>query len=235
MDEVRDQVERLASLMSESMSSLLSRQLNQGSFFSVPGKRYALTLQLMLKRSKRKQNQSRSPKVSRTKRQSMGMTVDQPAEDMTSTVPDQQQSQSHDSDQQQTPQQQQLLPQHSEELPQSQHPQPLQQVQQHHPPMDQFGATTYEAPVYTMQDNRMHSSHPQGVPMVPEHYAHQQHHPAFTADQIWRDVEQQNTQSGLEQTWISDQTLGGQSFSQHGMDAFMIPTEYLPVIPQQIW
>lgn len=185
----------------------------------------------MLKRSKRKQNQSRSPKVSRTKRQSMGMSVDQSAEDMTPAAADQQQPQSHDAEQQQTPQQQ-LLPQHNEELPQSQHQQPLQQqLPQHHPPMDQFGAT-YEAPGYSVQDNRMHT---QAVPMMPEHYAHQLHHPAFTADQIYRDVEQQNPQSGLEQTWISDQTLGGQSFSQHGMDAFMIPTEYLPVIPQQIW
>ncbi len=58
-------------------------------------------------------------------------------------------------------------------------------------------------------------------------------HPSFAeAEQIWRGLEQA---TGDLPTWISDQSLGGQSFSQHGMDAFIIPPDYLPVAPQQIW
>lgn len=34
--------------------------------------------------------------------------------------------------------------------------------------------------------------------------------------------------------WISDQTLGGNTFLQNGMDAFLLPTDYLPPAPQ-IW
>jgi hypothetical protein len=33
-----------------------------------------------------------------------------------------------------------------------------------------------------------------------------------------------------------DHSLGGNSFSQHGMDAFIMPTEYLPqAAAPQIW
>lgn len=56
---------------------------------------------------------------------------------------------------------------------------------------------------------------------------------AYTsADHIWRGFEM--TSNEQLPVWISDQTLGGNSFSQNGMDAFLLPTDYLPPTPQ-IW
>jgi hypothetical protein len=56
--------------------------------------------------------------------------------------------------------------------------------------------------------------------------------PVTDADQIWQGFEM-TAQEQLP-VWISDQSLGGQSFSQHGMDAFLLPNDYLPAAPQ-IW
>jgi hypothetical protein len=33
--------------------------------------------------------------------------------------------------------------------------------------------------------------------------------------------------------WLSDQSLGGHTFQQFGMDAFLLPHDYLP--PPQLW
>lgn len=51
-------------------------------------------------------------------------------------------------------------------------------------------------------------------------------------DQIWRGFE--TTANEQLPVWLSDQTLGGASFSQNGIDAFLLPPEYLPPAPQ-IW
>ncbi|KAJ7275211.1 hypothetical protein B0H12DRAFT_1086259 [Mycena haematopus] len=61
---------------------------------------------------------------------------------------------------------------------------------------------------------------------------HQPHLHASDADQIWRGFEM--TASEQLPVWISDQTLGGNSFSQNGMNAFLLPQDYLPPTPQ-IW
>ncbi|KAF9029217.1 hypothetical protein BDZ89DRAFT_1091823 [Hymenopellis radicata] len=55
------------------------------------------------------------------------------------------------------------------------------------------------------------------------------------ADHIWRGLAI-HAAAEHEQTpvWISDQSLGGQMFTQHGMNAFLLPTDYLPPVPQ-IW
>jgi len=53
-----------------------------------------------------------------------------------------------------------------------------------------------------------------------------------TADNIWRGFEATNNDQLP--VWISDQTLGGNSFQQHGMDAFLLPQEFFPPAPQ-IW
>jgi len=52
------------------------------------------------------------------------------------------------------------------------------------------------------------------------------------ADRIWRGFEA----TAIEQlpVWLSDQSLGGNSFSQNGIDAFLLPNDYLPPAPQ-IW
>ena len=51
-------------------------------------------------------------------------------------------------------------------------------------------------------------------------------------DQIWRGFEQ--TSAEQLPVWLSDQSLGGQSFSQNGIDAFLLPPDYLPS-GAQIW
>ncbi|KAF5348006.1 hypothetical protein D9758_010014 [Tetrapyrgos nigripes] len=56
-------------------------------------------------------------------------------------------------------------------------------------------------------------------------------HPA-EADQIWRGFEITSTEQLP--VWLSDQALSGNSFSQNGMDAFLLPADYLPPYPQ-IW
>ncbi|KAJ7900168.1 hypothetical protein B0H14DRAFT_2672565 [Mycena olivaceomarginata] len=61
---------------------------------------------------------------------------------------------------------------------------------------------------------------------------HQPHLHATDADHIWRGFEM--TASEQLPVWISDQTLGGHSFSQNGMNAFLLPQDYLPPTPQ-IW
>ena len=50
-------------------------------------------------------------------------------------------------------------------------------------------------------------------------------------DNIWRGFESTSTEQLP--VWLSDQTLGGAPFSQNGIDAFLLPTDYLPA--PQIW
>ncbi|KAI5835311.1 hypothetical protein K523DRAFT_411672 [Schizophyllum commune Tattone D] len=52
------------------------------------------------------------------------------------------------------------------------------------------------------------------------------------AEHIWDRY--QRTSSEQLPVWISDQTLGGQRFSQEGMNAYLLPNEYMPPAPQ-IW
>ncbi|KAJ3494225.1 hypothetical protein NLJ89_g10853 [Agrocybe chaxingu] len=169
-----DRVDRLARLMAE-----------------IPGKRYALTLQLMLKRSKRRQT-SRSPKVSRDSQRSLVMPVDQAPNPHAPAVANTQ----------------------------------YRAVE----PFSPVYETTYRA------DVSMHHSHAGHVPamnQMPQMFTQHVGHPTFTeADQILETLDR--TDVAQLPVWISDQSLGGQSFSQHGMDAFIIPTEYLPAAPQ-IW
>ncbi|KAL1748582.1 hypothetical protein HDZ31DRAFT_29427 [Schizophyllum fasciatum] len=68
---------------------------------------------------------------------------------------------------------------------------------------------------------------PGGADVQP--YAHRY---PMDADRIWRGFER--TASEQLPVWISDQTLGGQRFSQEGMNAYLLPNEYMPPAPQ-IW
>jgi len=58
--------------------------------------------------------------------------------------------------------------------------------------------------------------------------------PGYVADvnNIWRGFEA--TSADQLPVWLSDQSLGGNSFSQSGIDAFLLPSDYLPPAPQ-IW
>jgi hypothetical protein len=55
---------------------------------------------------------------------------------------------------------------------------------------------------------------------------------AANADYIWRGFEATSTEQLP--VWLSDSSLGGSSFSQDGIDAFLLPNDYLPPAPQ-IW
>jgi len=155
--EIREQIETLASLMSE-----------------IPGKRYALTLQLMLKRSmKRKSGSaSRSPKLPRESYQPQ-LKVERPAS------------------------------------------MAVNQVVNPTPPA-----------VYDPSAGAMVS--PQGFPVYPATY------PGYVAnaDHIWRGFEAATAEQLP--MWLSDQSLGGNQLSQSGIDAFLLPPDYLPPAPQ-IW
>ncbi|THV06007.1 hypothetical protein K435DRAFT_773506 [Dendrothele bispora CBS 962.96] len=156
MYEIRSQVEHLANLMAE-----------------LPGKRYALTLQVMLKRFKKRKSTStsRSPRTSRDPQRPM--MVEHPSTGSAQTMP---------------------------------------------------FSPSYEGSVSHQQD-------PSGSQYQSQMYPQHQFHPA-EADQIWRGFEM--TSSEQLPVWVSDQTLGGNTFSQNGMDAFLLPSDYLPPGPQ-IW
>ncbi|KAF9456161.1 hypothetical protein BDZ94DRAFT_1292962 [Collybia nuda] len=187
MPEIRNQVERLANLMSE-----------------IPGKRYALTLQLMLKRSKKRKagSLSRSPKTNREPHRPLAMIVDNPAANNITGGPN-------------------VHPRHQESYP----PQ-------------------YDAAFPSVSENQIHGVHIPGTlhhnqqhQQPPHQHSYQQpppHHPHYTtdADHIWRGFEM--TANEQLPVWISDQSLGGNSFSQNGMDAFLLPNDYMPPAPQ-IW
>jgi len=84
---------------------------------------------------------------------------------------------------------------------------------------------------FPSQDYTGHSVEPTDHPM-PQHYPHLPYPHSVDIDQIWRGTEQ--TSSDRLPVWMTDHSLGGTSFSQHGMDAFIMPTEYVPAAPQ-IW
>jgi hypothetical protein len=153
MEEIRLQVERLAGLMSQ-----------------IPGKRYAITLQLMLKRAKRRKtaSSSRSPKIPRELPRNMSMVLD---------------------------------------MQQNVHTSPENYAQKYD--------VAYSSPEAMQQMQ---------IGMMPQQTAE--------VDNIWRGFEM--TSNEQLPVWISDQSLGGNSFSQQGMDAFLLPADYLPPAPQ-IW
>jgi len=156
--EIREQVETLTSLMSE-----------------IPGKRYALTLQLMLKRSMKRKSgpSSLSPKLPREAYQPK---VERPASMAVNQV---------------------------------------------------VNPTPMSPSVYDPSSAGAIVS-PQGLP------AYSAAHPGYiaNADYIWRGFEATSTEQLP--VWLSDQSLGGASFSQSGIDAFLLPNDYLPPAPQ-IW
>ena len=145
---------------------------------TVPGKRYALTLQLMLKRGMKLKSGSTSlsPKFP-LPRESYPAKVERPA---------------------------------SMAVNQVVNPTP----------------TGISPNVYDPSAGAMVS--PQGVPVYPAT------HPGYmaNADYIWRGFEATSTEQLP--VWLSDQSLGGNSFSQSGIDAFLLPNDYLPPAPQ-IW
>jgi hypothetical protein len=86
-------------------------------------------------------------------------------------------------------------------------------------------------PVSPTYDNHF-TAHPEAMAHLaqgiqPQHYGQF----AANIDTIWRGFESTSTEQLP--VWLSDQTLGGASFSQNGIDAFLLPNDYLPT--PQIW
>ncbi|OBZ79930.1 Transcriptional activator of proteases prtT [Grifola frondosa] len=164
IQEIRTLVERLSALLSE-----------------VPGKRYALTLQLMLKRFRKRKSlsTSRSPKTAREQRhRSQSDAAGYSSDAISQSVNSQQ---------------------------------PI--------------SPTFDSP---------YSAHPEAMGQmhmgVPQQQFAQQYAPNI--DHIWRGFEA--TANEQLPVWLSDQSLGGASFSANGIDAFLLPNDYLPPAPQ-IW
>ena len=172
IEEVRTQVEKLANLLSE-----------------IPGKRYAVTLQLMLKRSRKRTrvSQSRSPTLSREARHHRTGSMDYASDHngVGGTVPSDQQGQGGP-----TSSQEPVTPAYE-----FSHQPMAAQMQMMHEPQ---GTVAFDSRV----------------------------------DNIWRGFE--TTSNEQLPVWLSDQTLGGNSFQQNGMDAFLLPHEFFPPAPQ-IW
>jgi hypothetical protein len=167
IEEVRSQVEKLAGLLSE-----------------IPGKRYAVTLQLMLKRARKRNrvSQSRSPTLARENhhRRTASMEYASDHNGTGGNAPSDQQGQG---------------------VPPSQEP---------------------VSPAYDFNHAAMAGQ---------MHVVHDQHG-NVTFDNIWRGFE--TTSNEQLPVWLSDSTLGGNSFQQNGMDAFLLPHEFFPPQPQ-IW
>ncbi|PPQ63001.1 hypothetical protein CVT24_006107 [Panaeolus cyanescens] len=181
INEIRTQVERLAEMMA-----------------NIPGKRYALTLQLMLKRSKiGRTTPSRSPKVSRDSQRSLVMNVDL-QNDPNNSVP-------------------------FASLAQTRNPEPFSPV---------YGVAPGNYPNHDGQ--RQHGAY---MPInAMNHHQHYGHIPSSNypeAERILQNLE--HTSTDQLPVWISDTSLGGHSFSQHGMDAFIMPPEFLPAAPAPVW
>lgn len=171
IEEARTQVEKLAGLLS-----------------GVPGKRYAVTLQLMLKRARKRNrlSQSRSPTISRENRHHRTNSMEY-ASDHNGTsgnVPSDQQAQGA--------------------------PPPQEPVS----PAYDFNHAAMAAQIRMVHDQHGNVTFPPSV------------------DNIWRGFEA--TSNEQLPVWLSDQTLGGNSFQQNGMDAFLLPHEFFPPAPQ-IW
>jgi len=174
--EVLEQVERLVTLLSD-----------------IPAKRYAFTLQLMLKRSRRRvNNPNRSPHLIREPRR-------------TSANLNQSASIGHSTS----------IPQHYGRA------------------LDLY--STYEPP-YSSQDIQItqgnHLMHQSINPATQQFMTQLPHSIGFSEAEILRRLE--TTETNQLPVWISDESLGGESFPQQGMDAFLIPPEYLPN-STQIW
>ncbi|KAL0071822.1 hypothetical protein AAF712_000744 [Marasmius tenuissimus] len=160
--EVKNQVERLARLMSE-----------------IPGKRYAVTLEVMLKHFQNRSS-SLSPKTSRAEPNTQGQPGHQNPAQMNT---------SHN-----------VMRQNPSEIPYS---------------------PSYGAFPHPQQNQHM------GQLPAQQQYAYHE------ADHIWSGFE--TTSNEQLPVWISDQTLGGNQFSQHGMESFLLPPEYSQAQPHQIW
>lgn len=159
------------------------------SLLVVSGKRYALTLQLMLKRfRKRSASTSRSPRTARPRSQSTASYTPE----ATAPAPSQQPTSS------------------AFEGPYSNHSSANAMGQMHH-----MG----------------YSQHPHPQPQ-PQPMAQYPPNADPNIDLIWRGFDTASNEQLP--VWLSDQTLGGGSVMQNGMDAFLLPNDYLPPAPQ-IW
>lgn len=185
----------------------------------VPGQRYALTLQVMLRRAKKRRHQSssRSPATTSRENQRSSMTLDHPSGLSLNAMSVSQHRNSEQLQGQFGP-----PPQYpGSDSPGYNHSMSQQNQQRVHP-----------------QQSHGHLSHtnqqlqPYSVSAPMHHHCLQHNGGPTDAEHIVHDY--RLTANEQLPVWISDQTLGGNTFLQNGMDAFLLPTDYLPPAPQ-IW
>ena len=89
-----------------------------------------------------------------------------------------------------------------------------------------LGVMNHESfsPTYDPSFAGPEGAHQLQMSMIPHHIS--------DVDSIWRGFEM--TSSEQLPVWRSDQSLGGSTFSQQGMNAFLLPADYLPPATQ-IW
>jgi len=106
---------------------------------------------------------------------------------------------------------------------------------QHYGRTSEMYPAAYDAYPSQMHGHHGYNTHIMHTPInsMPHHHVGQLPHTNFPeAEQFLRGLDQ--TEVAQLPVWLSDQSLGGQSFSQHGMDAFIIPPDLFPPTTQ-IW
>lgn len=109
---------------------------------------------------------------------------------------------------------------------------------------NQHGMSTSQQHYQAHHQQQAHSGHAHQHPHAHQeqqqahpYMAHPNHYPQYNggvadAEHIVQGY--RTTANEQLPVWISDQTLGGNTFLQNGMDAFLLPTDYMPSVPQ-IW
>lgn len=110
------------------------------------------------------------------------------------------------------------------------HPAPVPVAQ--HPNVESF-SPVYEMANYALQESQSQAIHV-AMNTIPQHYSHPPQN-VNEADNIWRGLE--HNPGEQVPVWISDSNLGTSAFSQHGLDSFIMPPEFLPppAAPAPIW
>ncbi|KAF9447804.1 hypothetical protein P691DRAFT_760464 [Macrolepiota fuliginosa MF-IS2] len=217
--QVRTQIENLVTLMAE-----------------IPGQRYALTLQVMLKRSKKRKPNSRSPTSGSREDPRPGMSIDQASGAAPSNTMGMPQHRTSEQFQHQYGGPPPQYPGNDAQVYSAHHGMPSGSIphqQQQHFQQHPHGGHPHP------QHPHQHPQHPHAHPQIqypahaPMHHHYLQYNGGVAdAEHIVQDY--RTTANEQLPVWISDQTLGGNQFMQNGMDAFLLPPDYLPPAPQ-IW
>jgi len=98
-------------------------------------------------------------------------------------------------------------------------------------PVDPSGQYMY-AQVPEQQQHHQHNPHQATSPVAPSGGMRPENVQQTDAENIWRGYE--TIENAHLPVWMSDNTLGGNTFSQDGMNAFLLPANYMPAT-SQMW